>query len=75
MKAKISITLSSETLAKLDHLTGPNGSRSAVIESIVRQHLCECTRREVQIRDIRRLNRAAEQLNAEVADVLKYQSL
>ena len=73
-KMKISITLSSDVLAKLDRLTGPDCSRSFMIESIVRQHLCERTGREAQTRDIHRLNQAAERLNAEVAEVLKYQS-
>lgn len=73
MKEKTSITLSSDVLAKLDSLAGQNGSRSAVIESIVRQYLRERTRREVQARDLDRLNKAADRLNAEAADVLGYQ--
>jgi metal-responsive CopG/Arc/MetJ family transcriptional regulator len=73
MKEKTSITLSSEVLAKLDSLVGQNGSRSAVIESIVKQYLRERTRREVQARDLDRLNKAADRLNAEAADVLGYQ--
>ena len=73
MKEKTSITLSSDVLVKLDSLAGQNGSRSAVIESIVRQYLRERTRREVQARDLDRLNKAADRLNAEAADVLGYQ--
>lgn len=73
MKEKTSITLSSDVLAKLDSLAGPDGSRSAVIESIVRQYLRERSRREVQARDLERLNKGADRLNAEAADVLGYQ--
>jgi len=73
MKEKTSITLASDVLAKLDSLAGENGSRSAVIESIVRQYFRERTRREVQARDLDRLNKAADRLNAEAADVLGYQ--
>ena len=73
MKEKTSITLSSDVLAKLDSLAGQNGSRSAVIESIVRQYLRERTRSEVQARDLERLNKAADRLNAEAVDVLGYQ--
>ena len=73
MKEKTSITLSSDILAHLDRLAGSDRSRSAVIESIVRHYLRERTRREVQVRDLDRLNKAAERLNAEAADVLEYQ--
>jgi metal-responsive CopG/Arc/MetJ family transcriptional regulator len=73
MKEKTSITLSSDVLAKLDSLAGQNGSRSAVIELIVRQYLRERTRREIQARDLDRLNKAADRLNAEAIDVLGYQ--
>ena len=73
MKEKISITLSSDILAKLDKMAGPNGSRSALIEGIVRQYLRAQPRGEVHRRDLDRLNLAAERLNAEAADVLEYQ--
>jgi len=73
MKEKTSVTLSSEVLAKLDRLAGAHRSRSALIESIVREYLGERARKEVQARDLDRLNKAAERLNAEAADVLGYQ--
>jgi predicted transcriptional regulator len=73
MKEKTSITLSSDILAKLDHLAGSDRSRSAVIESIIRAYLRDRTRSELQARDLDRLNKGAVRLNAEAADVLGYQ--
>jgi metal-responsive CopG/Arc/MetJ family transcriptional regulator len=74
MKEKTSITLSSDILAEVDRLAGPERSRSAFIERVLRRYL----RRRAQIaegeRELERLNRAAERLNAEAADVLEYQA-
>ena len=73
MKEKTSITLSEEVLAGIDRLTGPKTSRSAFIEGVLRRYLRERARARTQERDLRQINRAAERLNAEVADVLEYQ--
>lgn len=74
MKAKTSITLSSDILAALDRLGGSKQSRSGVIESILREYFRQLERRELQARDLERLNKSAERLNTEAADVLEYQS-
>ncbi len=74
MKAKTSITLSPDILAKLDDLAGSNLSRSALIEQVLRHYFRERTRRKVQARDLERINAAADRLNSEAADVLEYQS-
>jgi metal-responsive CopG/Arc/MetJ family transcriptional regulator len=73
MKEKTSITLSTEVLAGIDRLAGSKRSRSAVIEHALRRYLSEHTRTRIQARDLEQLNRAADELNAEAADVLDYQ--
>jgi len=74
MKAKTSITLSNEVLTKIDKFIGSNRSRSAFIESVLRRYLLDRERATVQARDLERINRAAEQLNSEAADVMEYQT-
>ena len=74
MKEKTSITLSSEVLARIDRLAGSSHSRSAFIERVLRQYLLERERAAVQARDLERINHAADQLNAEAADVMEYQA-
>jgi len=74
MKEKTSITLSSEVLARIDRLAGSRQSRSAFIESVLRRYLLERERAAVQARDLERINQAADQLNAEAADVMEYQA-
>lgn len=74
MKRKISITLSAEVLAELDRQAGPGASRSAYIERVLRREFRRQARAAVRARDLRRLNRPANRLNAEAADVLAYQT-
>lgn len=75
MKRKISLTLSSDLLAKIDRLTQSKYSRSAVIEHILRLHFRQMPRRKIHARDLERINAAAVRLNAEAQDVLTYQAL
>jgi len=74
MKEKTSITLSRELLAEVDRLAGSRESRSALIERILRKYLRDRRRMALHSRDLQRLNRAADRLNREVADVLEYQA-
>jgi len=74
MKEKTSITLSSDLLAKVDHLAGSKISRSAFIEHVLRNYFRERTRRKIHAHDLERINAAADQLNAEAAEVLEYQA-
>jgi metal-responsive CopG/Arc/MetJ family transcriptional regulator len=74
MKAKTSITLSSEVLARIDRAAGPDKSRSAFIERVLREYFQEKTRRQMQMRDLERLNAASDSLNREALDVLDYQA-
>ncbi len=74
MKARISITLSSDVLAKIDHLAGSKVSRSAFIEHVLRNYFRERIRRKTHARDLERINAAADRLNSEAAEVLEYQA-
>jgi len=73
MKEKTSITLSKEVLAGIDRIAGSK-SRSAVIEAVLAQYLRRQKRAQVEARDLELLNRTADELNAEVEDVLRYQA-
>ena len=73
MKEKTSVTLSSEVLARLDRLAGPKLSRSAVLENILQHYFRQLARKELQARDLTRINRVADRLNSEAEDVLSYQ--
>ncbi|HZU33888.1 MAG TPA: ribbon-helix-helix protein, CopG family [Candidatus Angelobacter sp.] len=75
MKQKTSITLSSEVLEGIDRLAGKKYSRSTMIERVLRRYLREKTHAAAQARDLALLDAAAENLNAEAADVLDYQAL
>jgi metal-responsive CopG/Arc/MetJ family transcriptional regulator len=74
VKEKTSITLSPDILAKVDDLAGSKLSRSALIEQVLRKYFRDRARKEVQARDLERINAAADRLNSEAADVLEYQS-
>jgi metal-responsive CopG/Arc/MetJ family transcriptional regulator len=74
MKEKTSITLSGDVLTAIDRLAGSKQSRSAFIERVLREFLRERARAAVQARDLERINAAAQQLNAEAADVMEYQA-
>lgn len=74
MKEKTSITLSREVLTGIDRIAGAKQSRSAFIERVLLQYLQERARAQVEARDLELLNRAADELTAEVEDVLRYQA-
>jgi metal-responsive CopG/Arc/MetJ family transcriptional regulator len=74
MKEKTSITLSREVLAGIDRMAGSKHSRSAFIEAVLAQYLRRQKRAQIEARDLELLNRAADELNAEVEGVLRYQA-
>ncbi len=74
MKEKTSITLSSDILAKVDHLAGSKLSRSAFIEHVLRNYFRERARRKMHARDLESINPAADRLNSEALEVLDYQT-
>ena len=73
MKVKTSITLSEELIRAMDALSSQYGTRSALIEQAVRDFLATVARRQREAQDLEILNRRAEALNVEAADVLSYQ--
>jgi metal-responsive CopG/Arc/MetJ family transcriptional regulator len=73
MKEKTSITLSKDVLAKVDRLAGLKQSRSAFIEAVLTDYLRQQARIQIEARDLELINKAADELNAEVEDVLRYQ--
>jgi metal-responsive CopG/Arc/MetJ family transcriptional regulator len=75
MKARTSLTLSSEVLARVDRAAGSEGSRSAFIERVLREYFREKARRRLHARDLERINAAADALNREALDTLEYQRL
>ena len=72
MKEKTSITLSKEVLAGVDGMAGSKQSRSAFVEAVLAQYLREQARAQAEARDLELINRAADELSAEVEDVLRY---
>jgi len=73
MKVKTSITLSEDVLKSVDALSGPYKNRSEFIEAAVRAFIAQLIRDEQNARDFDILNRHADRLNQEAADVLGYQ--
>jgi len=74
MKEKTSITLSKEVLAGVDRIAGTKQSRSAFIEAVLAQYLRQQARAQIEARDLELINQSADELNAEVEDVLRYQA-
>ena len=74
MKAKTSITLSSETLARIDRVAGSGISRSAFIERVLNDYFRQKARRHLHAKDLERINAAADRLNHEALDTLDYQA-
>ncbi len=73
MKEKTSITLSKEILTRIDRMAGSKQSRSAFIEAVLAQYLRQQARAQIEARDLELINTAADELNDEVEDVLRYQ--
>jgi Arc/MetJ-type ribon-helix-helix transcriptional regulator len=72
MKDKPSITLSRKVLAGIDRLAGSRQLCSAFIEAAMRRCLKSRARAEAEARDLERINRASDRLNAEAAEVMSY---
>jgi len=74
MKEKTSITLSSDVLAQVDRNAGSKASRSAFIESVLREYFKAKVRAAINARDLELINANADYLNREMEDVLQYQA-
>lgn len=74
MKVKTSLSLSPDLLATLDELAGPDVSRSAFIEHILRDYVYENERARREAEEVAEINRHADELNALMKDVLEDQT-
>jgi hypothetical protein len=59
----------------IDRVAGKKRSRSAVVDDVLRAYLSQRERAAANARDVEKINRFADELNAEMQDVLAYQSL
>ncbi len=73
MKSKTSVTLSEDLLVRLKRAARRGESRSETIERLLRERLSEEAARRAREREVAQINRHADALNAEAADVLDYQ--
>jgi metal-responsive CopG/Arc/MetJ family transcriptional regulator len=74
MRVKTSITLPEELVRALDRAGGGQRNRSRLIEQAVRELLDARARAGRDARDVEIINRHADRLNDEAADVLGYQA-
>lgn len=73
MKLKTSVTLSEDLLAGVKRAARRGESRSETVERLLRERLNEVAQRERHAREVAQINRHADALNSEAADVLAYQ--
>lgn len=73
MKIKTSITLSDDLLKSMDDILGDRINRSQFIEEAVREYIERRIHRKRDLADLDILNKKADKLNKEAADVLSYQ--
>ena len=75
MKVKTSVTLSQDLLKAIDEQLGPRNNRSEFIENALRNYIGKVIRDRRNAKDLEIINRQADRLNDEAADVLSYQVL
>jgi metal-responsive CopG/Arc/MetJ family transcriptional regulator len=73
MKAKTSITLSSEVLTAVDRSAGSKASRSAFIENVLREYFKAKMREAINARDLELINAHADYLTRESRELDEYQ--
>jgi metal-responsive CopG/Arc/MetJ family transcriptional regulator len=75
MKVKTSVTLSRELLEIIDaRARQSKKNRSDFVETAVRLFIRQLVREEQNARDLEIINRRADHLNREAADILTYQT-
>ena len=74
MKVKTSITLSPTILEAVDKVARKGENRSQAIERLLADGIAALERRADDARDRELLDRYADSLNAQTADVLSYQA-
>lgn len=72
MKVRISITLPSTLLEEIDRV---NSNQSAFFERAARLYLAQNAEHDRNAKDAAILERSADRLNREAADVLQYQQV
>jgi metal-responsive CopG/Arc/MetJ family transcriptional regulator len=73
MKKKTSITLSEDILEAIDQRSGDAKNRSDFIETAIRAYIAKLIQDEQNAKDLAIINRNADRLNVEAADVLAFQ--
>jgi len=74
MKEKTSITLSSDILAEVDRNAGSKASRSAFIESVLREYFRAKVREAINARDLELINKHADYLTRQARELDEYQA-
>lgn len=74
MKVRTSVTLPEDLLVKIDRLTNKKQTRSAVIETALRDYVAKSTPKRLNQKDIDIINRNAELLNKQVEETLEFQT-
>jgi metal-responsive CopG/Arc/MetJ family transcriptional regulator len=73
MRVKTSVTIDERVLRAIDRAAGPGRSRSRILEEAARDYLTRQARVARDTRDRELIDRVADDLNAEMEDVLSYQ--
>jgi metal-responsive CopG/Arc/MetJ family transcriptional regulator len=73
MRVKTSVTIDEAVLRAIDKVTGHGRSRPRIIEDAARAYLAARARAARDARDLQIVNAAADSLNREMEDVLRYQ--
>jgi metal-responsive CopG/Arc/MetJ family transcriptional regulator len=74
MRAKTSVTIDERALRAMDRVATRGRSRSRIIEDAARDYLTRQARVARDARDRELIDRVADELNAEMEDVLSYQA-
>jgi len=73
MRQKTSLTLSEDVLAAVKKAARRGESRSETVNRLLSERLAEHATQVARDREVAQINRHADALNAEAADVLTYQ--
>jgi metal-responsive CopG/Arc/MetJ family transcriptional regulator len=74
MRVKTSVTIDEKVLRAIDRVATPARSRSRIIEDAARDYLTRQARAARDTRDRELIDQVADDLNAEMEDVLSYQA-
>lgn len=74
MKEKTSITLSSDILVEVDRSAGTKASRSAFIESVLREYFKAKVRDAMNARDLKLINAHSDRMAQESQELDEYQA-